>query len=370
MKIDEPTQEPMRYKVFEEQAHIDAFTLAAATDNFDDLLEWISKNIDVNARDSGGETALHRAAYNGRLGAAVMLLDHGALINRPDKQGITPIGLAVLGGQREMAEFLEQQGARVDLPDKKGRTAEDFRRLASELIRDSDKHGIVIPILKENPELVHARSFDGVPLIQYAVRSGNPYSFIAFFDEGADILATDKNGKNTLHIAAQSGNPQMVSIIIQAARKRKELQKAVEAKDSTGATALHYAIASKNLPTAQLLLEAGADVNAQTNEGLTPLMIAAKLALNQAFFLLLAQAGTQFSLKSKKGLKAIDYAEHAMIKEFIDKLHGEAIRKKFRGDGAENIPPVNVGPQFPHQGKQAVHQSSGPLERMDVGDGK
>lgn len=367
MEIDEPTQEPMSFKVFQDQENINSFTQAAATDNLEDLLEWISNNIDVNARDASGETALHRAAYNGHLIAALTLLDHGADINRPDKQGETPISSAVLGGQREMAEFLEQHGARVDIADKKGRTAEGFRRLASELIRNSDKHGTIIEILKDNPELAHARSFDGVPLIQYAIRSGNPHSFIAFFDEGADLFATNKNGDNAIHVAAQTANPLMISIVLQAAQKRRMLQKALEATDPTGRTALHYAVASKNLPTAKVLLEAGADVNAKTSKGITPLMAAAKFAVEPAMFTLLAQAGAQFSLKSEEGLKAIDYAEHDKLKEFIDKLHGEVIKRKFRQD-AENIPPMRAGPQFPHQRKMAPQQSSAPLESMDIGD--
>lgn len=229
-------------------------------------------------------------------------------------------------------------------------------------------------MLKQNPELAHARSFDGVPLAQYGIRSGNPHSFIAFFDEGADLLATDKNGETALHVAARTSNPEMISIVLQAAQKRKELQKALEAKDSTGRTALHYAVASKIPASAKMLLEAGADVNAKANGGITPLMIAAKFAVDPAMFILLAQAGAQFSLKSDSGLKAIDYAEQDKLKEFIDRLHGEVIKRKFRPN-AENIPPIFTGPQhnqnqYPQQGKMAPQQSPAPVEIMDIGDGE
>jgi ankyrin repeat protein len=48
----------------------------------------------------------------------------------------------------------------------------------------------------------------------------------------------------------------------------------VEAKDNYGWTPLHYASANNHIETAKLLLDAGADLNIEDEDGETPLYLA------------------------------------------------------------------------------------------------
>jgi ankyrin repeat protein len=87
---------------------------------------------------------------------------------------------------------------------------------------------------------------------------------------GAKIDEQDKNGDTPLHIAARHehlASPSIVNwLILHHAN--------TEIKNKEGETPLHIAANYRANFIAELLLNAGADLNAQNNESLTPLMIA------------------------------------------------------------------------------------------------
>jgi len=65
---------------------------------------------------------------------------------------------------------------------------------------------------------------------------------------------------------------------VDAVRSRIEAGDNVEATDSYGQTALHWATKNKSAEIVQLLLDAGADFNAKDEDGDTPLQNAEKNA--------------------------------------------------------------------------------------------
>ncbi len=66
---------------------------ALEEDNLDNLRILLATNVDVNARDSKGDTALHVAASRGRSEAIELLLAHGANIEAQDDNNRTPLHL-------------------------------------------------------------------------------------------------------------------------------------------------------------------------------------------------------------------------------------------------------------------------------------
>lgn len=78
---------------------------------------------DANARSSGGEPALMRAAAKGRLEVVGALLERGADVNAARPDGMTALTLAAFFGHAEVVRALVEAGADVSARDRRGQTA-------------------------------------------------------------------------------------------------------------------------------------------------------------------------------------------------------------------------------------------------------
>ncbi len=74
-------------------------------------------DIDLNAADDSGRTALHAAAVSGDADIAAILLIRGAKIDPVDDLGRTPLLLAVQNGNAEVAELLAARQADITITD-------------------------------------------------------------------------------------------------------------------------------------------------------------------------------------------------------------------------------------------------------------
>ena len=85
-------------------------------------------NLDANALDIDGQTPLHYMLYNGRLGAARVLLEHGVDANSRDINNATALHLAssnpyLVGEDRsDVVRSLLQYGSDIHARDNSGRT--------------------------------------------------------------------------------------------------------------------------------------------------------------------------------------------------------------------------------------------------------
>lgn len=88
------------------------------------------------------------------------------------------------------------------------------------------------------------------------------------------------------------------------------MPRTLEEKDKSGRTALFYAAAvNKNYDIVQTLLDAGANPNARSINGDTPLIIAAKTSTTPNVILILLLSGAKMDTKNKAGKTAFDYAK-------------------------------------------------------------
>ena len=70
-----------------------------------------NKDIDVNASNARGITALHEAAIDGNCAMLKLLVEFGGDINMNDNEGYNALDYAVCGGDFECASFLLNSGA-------------------------------------------------------------------------------------------------------------------------------------------------------------------------------------------------------------------------------------------------------------------
>lgn len=143
---------------------------------------------------------------------------------------------------------------------------------------------------------------DGRSLAWYVAKAGNVEALQELGTMGADLGQPDSRGFAPAHMAALSGKPEALSLLVArqapgaaAADGTTPLMLAayagcgacltillpvsgdVDAKTSSGETALMFAIAGGHAETVSMLLKAGANENARSESGDTPLKLAGRL---------------------------------------------------------------------------------------------
>lgn len=105
--------------------------------------------------------------------------------------------------------------------------------------------------------------------LRAAAAEGRTAAVREALDEGADVNATDPDGRTPLMFAAFEGHTETASLLLERGAR-------VDDRDAMGRTALMFCSTGAFADTVALLLESGADPNAaDDSETWTPLMFAA-----------------------------------------------------------------------------------------------
>lgn len=253
----------------------------------------------------GGFTALLFTAREGDIATAKVMLDAGVDINYGDVDNATPLIVSIMNKQFTFAKYLIDRGADVNVVDAAGRTAlyaivdirnEDYSALPNRPLEDPlPSLDIVSAILDKGAKVdvpltrnLSGRSgMDGgdttlnagtTPLMR-AARAGDHQVMRLLLAKGADGKLTTKDGNNALMLAAGIGYRDKNTKGTEAdALEAVKLMMAagfdIKQKNSKGETPLHGA-ASRGADTiVQFLIDKGAEINLQTNQGYTPLDVA------------------------------------------------------------------------------------------------
>ncbi|MCV2360914.1 ankyrin repeat domain-containing protein [Paucibacter sp. TC2R-5] len=124
-----------------------------------------------------------------------------------------------------------------------------------------------------------------------------------------DILAVNANGESALMLAAIKGKLDWVQKIVKKGAP----------VNTAGWTPLHYACSGPDNGVAVWLLSQGADINARSPNGSTPLMMAVRYGAIDLPAALL-KAGADVHIRNDQGLTAADFAGTAGRDELKAKL--------------------------------------------------
>jgi Ankyrin repeats (3 copies)/Ankyrin repeats (many copies) len=177
-------------------------------------------------------------------------------------------------------------------------------------------HDLVEHLITKHPQDVNADGGRYVrPLV--AALAGEHFQTADFLrHNGADLDVQGNFGRNPLHAAAYSGNFEVVRILI-------EYDPAyINARDEDGETPLFWASGGHNFKdgsVVQLLLEHGADINAQSQIGWTPLHVASFNGVLEVVRLLL-EHGADVEAKDYSGKTALQIAAEEGHDEVVELL--------------------------------------------------
>ena len=173
----------------------------------------------------------------------------------------------------------------------------------------------------QRDDFVKATKFDDVSTVKSLIKqgispnlvdeNGNPILVLAIKDrsyqvidvllssKGMDVDLSNKQGETPLMLASINGELPIVKTLI--VKNKAQI-------DHIGWTPLHYACAKGHLDVASFLLANGANVNAPSLGGTTPLMMAVQSG-NESLVKLLLDKGADLQLRNAEGISAIDIAD-------------------------------------------------------------
>lgn len=246
------------------------------TPNEDILLFLASKRYLLDIVDNRGRTALQEAACRGLFHAVKILIDHSATVNLQDNEQWTPLQHAAAGGYEEVIDYL-------------------FR-----LDPSSEKFS--------HESLLRAAHF------RIAIATGDrTRSQSLFEDPQLNISLPDHEGRTALHHAANNGDSDMVTMLLErgasvhakiadtAYKYRFEYYNGGiphEYRECQWITPLHIAAGRGHVEIAAVLLDYGVDLHIVDMKGWTAL----KIAVNEghvSFVKLLLDHGVDVSGKGK-----------------------------------------------------------------------
>ena len=321
-------------------------------------------NLNVRAHN---KHPLHLAVELNREDHARVLLGQGEFLNTPPNKadpnvrnsiGETPLAMAVRLNLPAHVGFLTEADADTELKDNRGRAP-----LLIALLEHADKPGLtdlLLPLLDAGADPNAADRNGGHPL-HLAARAGRADAVAMLADYRADTYRKDRGGKTALQHAAEGGKPGHAEVAralfannIRKAVERKDAARLrelaayvgrewadmnvlvqggvppllrafqinfprgvavlassdgvnLEAADSEGRRAAHYATEQDSAESLRALLENGADVNAVNGDGKTPLLLAAELNSANAARELIAH-GADMALQNSSGQTPLDAA--------------------------------------------------------------
>ncbi|MGE3512136.1 MAG: ankyrin repeat domain-containing protein [Vicinamibacterales bacterium] len=271
----------------------------------------------ANVADDGGVTPLALACTNGSAAMVRRLLDAKADPNQARPGGETPLMLAARTGNAEVVKLLLAHGARVD-------AREPSRGQTALMWAIAENHPEAVRVLLENGADPHERSAAGFLPLLFAAQQGNLEIARDLLARGADVNAAGGDGSTALLVAVDSGVLKLFDPDEAAGRQHDSLIRfliehgADVNASQAGRTPLHSAVWTGQSALVDLLLARGADVNARLTKplpnvgrtlgnpfnvsqvGATPFWLAAKFA-DVPLMKRLVQAGANPTLPSQDG---------------------------------------------------------------------
>ncbi len=246
----------------------------------------LAEGLPVQGVDKEYRTLLHHAARHASAEMADILLRHGAEVHALDKDGNTPL----LGARRvEVIQRLLDHGADINAQNNLGNT----------LLHNVMFHPPAVALLIERGADVNRKNLQGQTPLDIATLAARDDVAAELIRHGADIVGP-------LHYAAAAGQVEGVKRFLDSGAD-------VNTRDDQGQTVLHTALTSRSatLEMASLLLDRGAHALALNQKQQSPLHLAVRVGRRPDFLgitALLIEAGSDVNAADQDGMSPFLYA--------------------------------------------------------------
>jgi ankyrin repeat protein len=247
-----------------------ALLFAARSGDAESARLLLAAGADVHEALPDGASALIVAAHSGHRQVVTLLLDKGANPNANDI-GYTALHAAVLKSDLELVKALLARGANPDSQMTKG----------TPVRRNSQDFELPKTLIGATPYLLAAKFLEAD--IMRALAAGGADTRARMKDGATPLMAAagmgivapaqdEKRGTDRRGLAILDGGiVEPESRVLDTVTAALSLGSDINAMNPAGETALHIASAQGYDPVVRVLVASGADMNARTSRGLTPL---------------------------------------------------------------------------------------------------
>ena len=225
---------------------------AALYVNFQAVKNLIKRGADPSLVDNGGWNSLHFAAKGGDTDIIALIHSHLLKIGSKTGEGYTPLMVAAFSGKLNAVEWFLEKGATVNCVDNTGWNTLHYAAQGG----DTD----IISLIHTHLPNIESKTGDGLTPLMVAAITGKFHAVKWFLAKGATVTYENNGGWNTLHYAAQGGDTDVISLI------HTHLPN-IESNTGEGYTPLMVAAFCGKLHAVQWFLERGANPWAKDNKG-------------------------------------------------------------------------------------------------------
>jgi ankyrin repeat protein len=174
------------------------FNAAAAGDN-KKVTSLLKNKANLNAKDSGGNTALMLAISNDHKDTAKLILEKKPDVNIKNQDGETALFAALVSDKADIAKTLIAQGASLE---NLGGENESALFMAA----TTNQTEIMEIVLKKAPQLLNKTDDHGTTPLMEAAKFGGEKTVKLLLDAGADKSLKNEDGKTALDLAKKARN--------------------------------------------------------------------------------------------------------------------------------------------------------------------
>ncbi|XP_076239069.1 no mechanoreceptor potential C isoform X1 [Calliopsis andreniformis] len=249
----------------------------------------------LRATNPSGDSALHLAARRRDIDMVRILVDYGATVDMQNGDGQTALHIASAEGDETLVKYFYGVRASASITDHQDRTP---MHLAAE-----NGHASIIELLADKFKAsIFERTKDGSTLMHIASLNGHSECATMLFKKGVYLHMPNKRGARSIHTAAKYGHVGIISTLLQRGEK-------VDATTNDNYTALHIAVENAKPAVVETLLGYGAEVHVRGGKlRETPLHIAARVPDGDRCALMLLKSGAGPNLTTDDGQTPVHVA--------------------------------------------------------------
>ncbi|XP_031718906.1 caskin-1-like isoform X6 [Anarrhichthys ocellatus] len=230
-----------------------------------------AKRVNVNIQDADGLAPLHHAALSGNKELISLLLEAQAAVDIKDNKGMRPLHYAAWQGKTEPMKMLLKAGSSVNGQSDEGQiplhlSAQHGHYDGSEMLLQHQSNPCISDSAGKTP-LDLACEFGRVGVVQLLLSSNMCAAML-------EPKPSDPNGVSPLHLAAKNGHIDVIRLLIQAGIDIN--------RQSESGTALHQAALCGKTEVVRLLLDSGISAGVRNTLSQTALDIVNQFTTTQA----------------------------------------------------------------------------------------